>query len=246
MNRRSFLKRLGSSAAILGCSLPVAPPTLAMATNSRPSPTTEKTTTYRIIGIGGAGGNIVETIQRRAASERFAPMPEFAYVDLGTPALSRFDTNRTFICGNSSVPLLSLDPLGAGGNVTFARAAALKNRKALQALLTDTDVVCLVTGLGGGTGSGVAPIMARLAREAGVLPVAGVVMPFGFEERDQKAKVALDHLLGQTELVTIFSNDECLQARNEEISFEEVFRSIDLQAMEMVQRLTYPVDGIQG
>jgi tubulin/FtsZ family protein len=139
----------------------------------------------------------------------------------GTPASSRFDANLTFICGRSSAPLLSLDPLRAGGNVNFARAAALKNRKALKALLTDTDVVCLVAGLGGGTGSRVAPITARLAREAGVLPVAGVVMPFGFEERDQIAKVALDHLRRQTELVRIFSNDECLQARNEEISFEE-------------------------
>lgn len=244
MNRRQFMRRLGAPAAFLGMSsLPLALSALAMAAD-RISPSPIQTTkTFKVVGIGGAGGNLVEAVQSIAASETSAMPPKFAYVGLGTPVSSRFDSDGICVRGEISAPHLCLDPLGAGSDVNFARAAALRNRNALRVLVTDTDVVCLVAGLGGRTGSGVPPIAAQLAREAGVLPVAVVVMPFHLENRLHPAQVALEQLRRQTGLVVTVSNEEWLQRLGEKAMLDEVFGTVDHQVMEAVQRLTLAVAG---
>lgn len=110
-------------------------------------------------------------------------VPEFICLDLDLDleVLNYVAADNAAMPGCPPIKTISLATLGAAGRVNRGRAAALRKRDALRDVLADTDVVFLVAGLGGGTGSGVMPIMAGLAREAGALTVAAVVTPFGWQ-----------------------------------------------------------------
>jgi cell division protein FtsZ len=179
----------------------------------------------RVIGIGGAGCNIVRATWSSAVLERAA---EFVCVDLGQQAL------RYVAAANENHPELapiktvSLAPFGAGGWVNGARVMALRQREVLRALLADADMVVLVAGLGGGTGSGVTPIMARLARETGALTMAAVVTPFTYEGvRQRKADASLRYLTREADLVMEFSNEYWSKRHSEDTPMIDVFSSHD-------------------
>jgi len=155
-------------------------------------------------------------------------IPEFICINLGLDILREVDVSNRNDPARSQIKALSLcDRVSAAGRVNRGRAAALQNCVALKAVLANTDVVFLVAGLGGGTGSGVTPILASLARESGALTVAAVVMPFEFEgePRNQTAKTAISHLNHEADLVLRFSNQELMDIAGDDISQEDFFAS---------------------
>jgi cell division protein FtsZ len=153
-------------------------------------------------------------------------MPEFVCINFGLNILREVDVaNRTEL-GWRPIQALSLgSPVSAAVGVNCGRAAALRNCDALRALLVDTDMVILVAGLGGGTGSGVTPIMARLAREAGALTVAAVVTPFKFEgeARNRTADTAFNHLKREAYLLVRFPNQALNDITGNDIDQSEFF-----------------------
>jgi len=104
---------------------------------------------------------------------------------------------------------LSLARLSTGGRANIGRAVAWKHRRLLVSLLADTDIVIVLAGMGGGTGGGAAPVVARLARDVGALTIAAVTTPFNFEgNRGQKAAASIKRLRRNTDLLFTFSNLE--------------------------------------
>lgn len=211
MDRRYFLKGLG--AGTVGLSLPL------IASSAR---------SCKIIGIGGAGCNFMVGASRSGAIPASSKwVPEFICIDLDQNVLNYIDADNAAMPGCAPITTLSLATLGSAGRVNRGRAAALRKRDALRAMLTDTDVVFLVAGLGGGTGSGVTPIMARLAREAGALTVAAVVTPFGWQRwrTPANSNTAISHLNREADLVVRFSNQELMEALRDDITQDDFFAS---------------------
>lgn len=232
MDRRLFLHRIG--AGIAGLSFPA---TASPAWLQRPatpgksfwSGSNGRTAgSCRVIGIGGAGCNIVRAAWSSAILESADQKPEFSCVDLGEQALRYVAAASEIYPERAPIKTLSLSPVGAGGWVNGARAMTLRQRQALQALVAGADMVVLVAGLGGGTGSGVTPIMARVAREAGALAAALVVTPFGYEGvRKRKADAATRYLKREADLVVALSNEDWSNRYGDDTPMIDVLAGLD-------------------
>jgi cell division protein FtsZ len=243
MDRRKFL--LGAGAGIAGLSLPA----MASPAWSQRPPIPETSLwsgsngrtagSCRVIGIGGAGCNIVRAAWSSAVWENADQRPEFSCVDLGEHALRYVAAASANHPERAPIKTLSLAPVGAGGWVNGARAMALRQREALKALVADADMVVLVAGLGGGTGSGVTPIMVRLAREAGALTIAIVVTPFAYEGvRQRKASTAIRYLKRETNLVMEFSNEGWAKLQSDDTPMIDVLTSLDRHIPGSIRGLT--------
>lgn len=209
MDRRYFLKGLGAG-------------TVGLSRHS----TASSARSCKVIGIGGAGCNFVQDVSRSGAIPASSKwLPEFICIDLDQNVLNYIDADNAAMPGGSPIKTLSLATLGAAMRINRGRAAALRKRDALRALLADIKVVFLVAGMGGGTGSGVAPIMARLAREAGALSVAAVITPFDWERwrTPENSDTAISHLNREADLVVRFSNQELMDVTDDNIDQGEFF-----------------------
>ena len=131
----------------------------------------------KVIGIGGGGGNAVDHM---VTSE--IDGVEFINANTDAQALNR-STVRTILQLGSSIT----KGLGAGADPEVGRQAAMEDRERIAEALAGADMVFITAGMGGGTGTGAAPIIAELAREAGILTVAVVTRPFQFEGRRRQS-----------------------------------------------------------
>ena len=232
MDRRLFLKIAGAGVAGLGfpnMALPAWLPLPATPGKSLWSGSNGRTAgSCKVIGIGGAGCNILRAAWSTATWDSADQRTEFICLDLGEQALRYVAAVSKNHPKHTPVKTLSLAPVGAGGWVNGARAMALQQRQALRALVADADMVILVAGMGGGTGSGVTPILARLAHEAGALVVALVVTPYSYEGvRQRRANTALGYLRRETDRVMEFSNDEWAKRHTDDTPMIDVLNGLD-------------------
>ena len=226
MERRHVLKGLAAGAVGLGLSATTGPVWSTTMAATGPS---SRARSCKIIGIGGAGCNMVVGLASSAAPESADLTADCICVDLGRETLPRVDGSTGALLDYSPIRFLSLAPLGAGGNVNAARVVALRERDELKSLVAGADLVFLLAGLGGGTGSAVTPILARLAREAGALTVATVITPFAFEgQRQRTACTALSYLRRETDLVLEFSNETLAATQDDSMTMDWLFTMIDL------------------
>ena len=232
MDRRIFLRGVG--AGIAGLSFPVvaspawlyqspaAGKSLWSGSNGRSAGS------CTVIGIGGAGCNIVRAAWSSAVWESADQRPEVSCIDLGEQALRYVAAANENHPERAPIKTVSLAPFGAGGRVNRARAMALRQREGLTALVADAELVFLVAGLGGGTGSGVTPILARLAHEARALTIAAVVTPFDYEGvRQRKAAAAIRYLRREADLVMAFSNEEWANRYSDDTLLIDVLNGLD-------------------
>ena len=211
VDRRRFLIGLGTG--IAGMSLPVF---------------ASLATSCKIIGIGGAGCNLVVALRGSNALNQAGAVLDYVCVDLGEHALQSVEAANAANPAQTPIKTLMLAPFGAGGRINTARAVALRQREALQGVVADADMVILVAGLGGGTGSGITPIMSRIARIAGAVTIAAVVTPFDFEGvRMEKAARALGYLQRGADVVLAISNSKWANRYSNEASISEVFAGLD-------------------
>ncbi len=172
-----------------------------------------------IVGIGGAGANILQCFGSSSADN----------VRLCTMSL---DERVGRACGN--VQFLQLGSgmnrgLGSGGDPDVGRMAAQESAEAIRAFLEGTRLLVLVTGLGGGTGSGAAPVLADMAREAGMFLVSVVLMPFAFEghRRREQADRALEEIARLSDIVYCFENDYMEDLFRSRTGARAVFEEVD-------------------
>lgn len=172
---------------------------------------TDKNIAIKLVGVGGAGSNAVDRLKMENL-ERL----QLAVVNTDYQALASSPVQDKVLIGMSVTR-----GLGAGGDPELGREAAEADREKIAAVVKDCDLVFLVTGMGGGTGSGASPIVAEIAAETGALVVAFVTMPFSFEggRRLKQAEEGLRALRQVCDAVIPLPNDVLLQeaAENETV-----------------------------
>ncbi|MDW8392087.1 MAG: cell division protein FtsZ [Oscillochloridaceae bacterium] len=173
----------------------------------------------RVVGVGGAGGNVID----RLASERIPGVDTLA-VNTDRQALGASRATRHLVLGETVTR-----GLGAGGDPLVGRQAAEESAAALRERLRGADMVFIAAGMGGGTGTGAAPIVARVARELGALCVALVTRPFSFEgrRRAQIAAQGIATLRDVADTVIIVPNDRLIEAATRSTSVREAFDMAD-------------------
>ncbi len=151
-----------------------------------------------VIGVGGGGCNAIHTMIMSDLKG-----VEFVAVNTDLQALNRIDAHRIQI-GNSVSR-----GLGAGANPEVGRRSALEDIDKIRAVVTGSDMVFVTAGMGGGTGTGAAPVIAQVARECGILTVAVVTTPFGFEgpKRCRNAEEGLRELRRFSDTLIVIPND---------------------------------------
>ncbi|GAM62682.1 cell division protein ftsZ [Vibrio ishigakensis] len=128
----------------------------------------------KVVGVGGGGGNAVEHMVRESIEG-----VEFITINTDAQALRKSTVNSVIQIGGDITK-----GLGAGANPQVGRDSALEDREAIKEVLDGADMVFVAAGMGGGTGTGAAPVIAEIAKELGVLTVAVVTKPFGFEGKN--------------------------------------------------------------
>eukprot|EP01041_Mallomonas_annulata_P003156 gene3156-6212_t len=175
----------------------------------------------KVIGVGGGGGNAVNRI---IESSNGIPGVEMWVVNTDAQALSRSLATKRLNIGK----VLSRG-LGAGGNPQIGCRAAEETREEIMAMVKDADLVFVTAGMGGGTGSGAAPIVAECAKEAGALTVGVVTKPFGFEgrKRMQQARDAILEMKEKVDTLIVVSNDKLLEIVPENTPLTDAFLVAD-------------------
>ena len=173
----------------------------------------------RVIGVGGGGGNAIDHMI--AAGVKGV---EFQVANTDLQALGKSKASVKIQLGAKLTK-----GLGAGANPEIGRQAALEDTKKIIEVLEGADMVFVTAGLGGGTGTGSAPIVASLARELGALTVAVVTRPFNFEgrQRSRQAEQGLAELAEAVDTVISIPNQHLLEAVPADTSFFEAFRIAD-------------------
>ena len=173
----------------------------------------------KVIGVGGGGTNAVN----RMIDEGLRGV-NFVSINTDGQALVYARTSKKVRIGDKLTR-----GLGAGGDPLVGEKAAEESAEELYDALVGTDMVFITAGLGGGTGTGAAPIVARLAKEAGALTIGVVTKPFTFEgsRRRKVADEGLERLKEQVDTLIVIPNDRLLEVTDKNVSLEEAFRTAD-------------------
>jgi cell division protein FtsZ len=172
-----------------------------------------------VLGVGGGGSNAVNRMIQSGVRG-----VEFIAINTDTQALSRSDASTRIHIGEKLTR-----GLGAGGNPNTGEKAAEESAEQIAELVRDADMVFIAAGMGGGTGTGAAPVIAQISKDLGALTVGVVTRPFSFEGR-QRAKNA-DEGIGQLRervdtLITI-PNDRLLEVIDRKTTLEQAFMEVD-------------------
>src|ERR1700716_224816 len=184
----------------------------------------------KVIGVGGGGCNAVNRMIRAKLEG-----VEFITANTDLQALKLSQAPVKLQLGAKLTK-----GLGAGANPEVGRKAALEDTDKIIEALEGSDMIFLTTGLGGGTGSGAAPVVASLASELGALTVAVVTKPFAFEgkRRQQQAEQPLQELVGCVDTVIVIPNERLMETVETGTSFFEAFRIADDILRQAVQGIS--------
>ncbi len=173
----------------------------------------------KVIGVGGGGCNAVNRMIASSVSG-----VEFWSVNTDAQALANAAAIKRLQIGHKLTR-----GLGAGGNPAIGQKAAEESRDDVMAAVADADLVFITAGMGGGTGTGAAPIVAEVAKEAGALTVGVVTRPFAFEgrRRTTQADEGIQALQSQVDTLIVIPNDKLLSVISEQTPVQEAFRVAD-------------------
>jgi cell division protein FtsZ len=173
----------------------------------------------RVVGVGGAGVNAVNRM-----IEAEVEGVEFIAVNTDVQSLEGSSASTRLHIGNSATR-----GLGSGSNPELGRAAAVEDYDEIKSHLKGSDMVFIAAGSGGGTGTGAAPVVARIAREVGALTVGIVTKPFSFEgaRRGDQADAGVDELAREVDTLIVIPNARLLSVLDKSTSMVEAFRVAD-------------------
>jgi cell division protein FtsZ len=187
-------------------------------------------TRIKVIGVGGGGSNAVARMVQDGMEG-----VEFYAMNTDAQALAACPAPKKLQLGNKVT-----NGLGAGSNPDIGRQAALENTDQIVEMLQGADMVFVTAGMGGGTGTGAAPVIASLAKELDALTVAVVTKPFGFEgtRRMRLAEEGIARLGGTVDAVIAMPNDRLLKLAPRGTSFFEAFKMSDDLLRQVVQSIS--------
>jgi len=170
----------------------------------------------KVVGVGGCGGNAVDHMINNGVQG-----VEFIAMNTDAQALKRNLAKTTLQLGTQVTK-----GLGAGAKPEVGRLAAEEDRDRIKDLIEGADMLFITAGMGGGTGTGAAPVVAEVAREMGILTVAVVTKPFAFEGKRQKvAAVGIDQLKEHVDSLIIIPNDRLMAVLGEDVTYEDAFKA---------------------
>jgi len=189
----------------------------------------EQVAKIKVIGIGGGGNNAVNRMVEDGVRG-----VEFYVANTDVQVLRRSPVENKIVLGKDLTK-----GLGAGGNPEVGKKAALETEKDIRAALEGADMVFIAAGMGGGTGTGAAPVFAKVARELGALTVGVITKPFTFEgmKRKRQAIEGIDELRANVDSIIVVSNDRLLQLIGGR-PMQEAFREADNVLRQGVQTIT--------
>ncbi len=184
-----------------------------------PSGTKVTEPVLRVVGVGGAGVNAVNRM-----IEAEVEGVEFLAVNTDTQSLEQSAANNRLHIGSDITR-----GLGSGSNPDLGRAAAMEDYDELKSLLKGSDMVFITAGAGGGTGTGAAPVVARISREVGALTVGIVTKPFSFEgaRRGEQADQGVEDLAREVDTLIVIPNARLLTVLDKSTSMVDAFRVAD-------------------
>ena len=190
----------------------------------------ENVVNIKVIGVGGGGNNVVNRMVRSGAQG-----VDFIAVNTDKQALNASSANYKLQIGEKLT-----GGKGAGSNPEIGRKAAEESRNQISKALEETDMVFVTAGMGGGTGTGAAPVVAEIARELGVLTVGVVTKPFGFEgrRRAQQAEAGIEELKDKVDSLVIIPNERLKYASDQKITFANAFEIADDVLRQAVQSIS--------
>ena len=173
----------------------------------------------KVVGIGGGGGNAVS----RMFKDRIAGV-EYLVMNTDTQALLRNDVGITLRLGERLTR-----GLGVGGDPERGRLAAEESRDDLIDVLQGVDLVFIAAGMGGGTGTGAAPVVAEIAKELGALTIGVVTKPFGFEGRPRllAAEKGAQELKEKVDTLIVIPNDRLYEMADDDLTMEQAYKLAD-------------------
>ena len=170
----------------------------------------------KVIGVGGCGGNAVDHMISKNVSG-----VDFICANTDVQALKKSAASTTLQIGIDITK-----GLGAGAKPEIGREAALEDRDRIAEMIEGADMLFITAGMGGGTGTGAAPIIAEVAKEMGILTVAVVTKPFAFEgKRTKVADEGLEELSQHVDSLIVIPNERLMQVLGEDVPFLEAFRA---------------------
>lgn len=220
-NRRDALRLLG--AAALGVCLPF---------------TGSPLSAIRVIGVGDAGCQIALAAWSGGMPQIDGYRPKFACVTMGQQSSQAISQANQRQSGLATIREVQLGPFGAGGSVSVARLAAHRHDNALRSLVKDVEVVILVAGLGGGTGSGVAPILANMAKRVGALVLAVLATPYRWEiGRYPNAFQAVKDMKRECDYMVSLSNKALAESMGDDALLEAVIALQEMEGKQTIKKL---------
>ncbi len=173
----------------------------------------------RVVGVGGAG---VNAVNRMVEAE--VEGVEFLAVNTDLQSLQQLTADVTLHIGAELTR-----GLGSGSDAEVGRGAAMEDYDRVKALLKGSDMIFITAGAGGGTGTGAAPVVARISRELGALTVAIVTKPFGFEgsRRSEQAELGVSALAAEVDTLIVVPNNRLLAVLDKQTAIVEAFRVAD-------------------
>ncbi len=170
----------------------------------------------KVIGVGGCGGNAVDHMITSGLSG-----VEFIAINTDAQALKRNQAKMQLQLGNGVTK-----GLGAGANPEVGREAALEDRERIAEMIDGADMLFITAGMGGGTGTGAAPVVAEVAKELGILTVAVVTKPFMFEgKRVRAANAGIEALARHVDSLIIIPNEKLMQVLGDDVSMLDAFKA---------------------
>ena len=190
----------------------------------------ENVVRIKVNGVGGGGNNVVNRMVRSGTRG-----VDFVAVNTDKQALNVSSATYKIQIGEKLT-----HGQGAGSDPEVGRKSAEESRAQISKALEDTDMVFITAGMGGGTGTGGAPIVAEIAREQGILTVGVVTKPFGFEgrRRMQQAEKGIEELQGKVDSLVIIPNERLKHATDQKITFANAFEIADDVLRQAVQSIS--------
>ena len=187
-------------------------------------------TKIKVVGVGGGGGNAVNRMIKSGLSG-----VEFWLMNTDLQVLVDGQTKNRIQLGASST-----EGLGAGGDPSVGEKAAEEASQSITQALEGADMVFITAGMGGGTGTGAAPVVARIAKELGILTIAVVTKPFTWEgkKRQRQANEGLEKLKESVDAVIVIPNDKLLQVVDRQVTLQESFIIVDEVLLRGVQGIS--------
>ena len=184
----------------------------------------------KVVGVGGAGNNVVNRMVRSGMQG-----VEFIAVNTDRQCLNASEATQKLTIGEKLT-----GGKGAGANPEVGRESARESKEQINALLEGADMVFVTAGMGGGTGTGAAPVVAEIAKEKGILTVGVVTKPFNFEGRRRMEQAAngIEDLRQKVDSLVIIPNDRLQYATDEKITFANAFAIADDVLRQAVQSIS--------